>query len=109
MLNNQVVYTEEVILLRDLFSVKEEVQIYHFHEEYQLSPGQLLRVIKKYEQAGIIEFNVEKLTIKMTEEGRKSVFEKRKGIFFNRQEYWKAKVRIKSKNKFLSKMYLPDS
>lgn len=80
-------FTEDIELLKELY-YKNTANVYFFHERYRLSPAQLARAIRKFENQGLIEFN--DTTVTLTENGKKWVLANRKDIFlYERKKYWK--------------------
>jgi hypothetical protein len=46
--------TEARLLLRHLFEHPDELDLYVLHQHYRLSPGQLSRVVRGYEECGFV-------------------------------------------------------
>ena len=85
------IYSEDRELLRDLFKSSEGLDIYFFHEKYQLSPGQLHRSFQKFFEEGIVERMGDKLIL--NERGKLWVFFKRKEIFCSVENFfWRKSV-----------------
>ncbi|MDH5426045.1 MAG: hypothetical protein OEY29_13715 [Gammaproteobacteria bacterium] len=79
MKENLYIHSEDREILRDLFINNDVLCLYKFHEKYLLSPGQIARVIRKYIKNNIFETNEN--TIKLTEHGKKWVYNNRNDIF----------------------------
>jgi DNA-binding PadR family transcriptional regulator len=75
------IHSEDREILRDLYSSIESIDVYQFHDKYMLSPGQVARVIRKYEKSGVIE--MEGGSISITKMGRKWLIKNRREIFFS--------------------------
>lgn len=71
--------SEDRELLRDLFSNPNGLAIYHFHEKYQLAPGQLSHSIRKFEALGILKCKGQ--IVVMNDKGREWVMVNSSKIF----------------------------
>lgn len=73
------IQTYERVIFRDLFSMEGGLDIFCFHEKYQLSPGQVYAFVSEYEPKGLVK--VESDNISLTTEGKKYAWKNRFSIF----------------------------
>jgi polyhydroxyalkanoate synthesis regulator protein len=75
-------------ILLELFTERNLIYIYYFHEKYLFSPAQMNRFVRNYLEEKIISFDDYK--IKLTEHGIKWIVHNREKIFLypNKKE-WK--------------------
>jgi len=75
------IHSEDREILRHLYAAHVPVDVYYFHERYQLSPGQIARVIRKYSSEDKIVIVDD--SIELTEKGRRWVLRNRRQIFMS--------------------------
>jgi hypothetical protein len=74
--------------LRDLFAQPEGMDLYVFHEKYQLTPGQLLTLVEYFEKQLFVERQEYK--VQLTPSGRAWVLLNRGKLFLQkRKKTWK--------------------
>ncbi len=79
--------SEDIEFLKELYA-QNSLDLYFFHEKYQLSPFQLARTIQKFEDNGLIVISGNQITL--NEYGRNWIFGNRKYIFLRENvKYWK--------------------
>lgn len=95
-------------VIRFLFSVDEWVDLYALHEDFRLSPAQILDIIERMVKAGLAE--VSGTFAKLTLSGRNWVIDARGQIFFGtNRETWRTDGReINEPRLGLGAPYLPD-
>lgn len=71
--------TYERVIFRDLFSTESSLNVFHFHEKYQLSPAQIYAFTNEYQPKGFVTMIEE--TISLTTEGKKYIWANRFSIF----------------------------
>ncbi|CAL2080800.1 helix-turn-helix domain-containing protein [Tenacibaculum sp. 190524A05c] len=100
-------FSEDIEFVKELFDSKQ-VNLYHFHEKYLLSPAQLARTIKKFREEGIIELNDDKISL--TTKGEKWIICSRKKLFLNeRNKYWKeVPLEMKQESIMINEFYKPN-
>lgn len=76
------VSTYERVIFRQLFSVPEGLDIFYFHERYQLSPAQLYAFISEYSPLNYAHIAEDK--IYLTQKGKFFVWKNRFFIFENK-------------------------
>lgn len=86
-LNNIVFHSEERILLRALFAEPRLGNLYALHEQFMLSPAQLINSINKLVLCGLVVFDGDTVVLKKA--GRAWIIKHRKKLFFeNTEPYW---------------------
>jgi hypothetical protein len=71
-------------ILLDLFKKQNSIQLYFFYKEYKLSPAQLSRFVRIFNEIGVI--SIQDDFIKLTEFGKKWMIKYRKDIFLKPKE-----------------------
>lgn len=80
-------FSEDLEVLKELYK-SGEVEIYHFHKIYHLSPAQLSRSIRKFSKIDI--FHLEGNALKLTEKGKIWILANRYSLFLKeRNKYWR--------------------
>lgn len=80
-------FSEDILLLKELFKTGK-TELYFFHEKFMLSPAQLARSLRKFENEGLLI--VKEKQVSLTDVGKEWIFENRKNLFVNeREKYWK--------------------
>jgi hypothetical protein len=75
-------------LLRDLFKAPGGLELFHFHEKYQVTPAQILVAVEPLLRLGVIESEAHR--IRLTTYGRKWVVANRARIFLQSiDQFWK--------------------
>src|SRR5687768_18260107 len=79
--------SEDREMLKSIYANGGSVDLYFLYEKYQLSPGQLSRLTRKFLAHKVVEEKDGILYLTAT--GKKWVKKNKKGIFFNILQYWK--------------------
>lgn len=77
----------ERIILRDIIASQKGLEVYTFWRRHRISPAKLVKVLKKYNQKGIISFDGTKAEI--TKKGREWVVRKRIKLLIEGQKSWR--------------------
>lgn len=101
------IYSEDIELLKELY-LREKVDLYFFHEKYKLSPAQLGRTLKKFNDAGYII--IDKQDVILNEIGRKWIIGNRRQLFLKeKSKYWKkVPEEMTQKNLSINELYIPN-
>lgn len=80
-------YSEDIEFLKELY-YRDKIDLYFFHEKYKLSPAQLARTIRKFEEEELIV--LDKRQVILNEKGRNWIFRNRRILFLKeKSKYWK--------------------
>jgi hypothetical protein len=78
-------------ILRLLFKTDAPMELYVFHEKFNLLPVQILKSVRKLLEIQVIKIEAEGRSIALTEKGKNWTLLNRKNIFMRPIEmYWKA-------------------
>lgn len=100
-------FSEDVEFLKELY-YKNRLDLYFFHEKYRLSPAQLARTIRKFEELDLIVLSCDQVIL--LDKGRSWIFANRKNIFLKeKSKYWKV-IPVKMCQKVLgvNELYKPN-
>lgn len=82
------IHSEDREILLVLFKEKQGIDIYTFHEKYLLSPGQIARVVRKYQIEGVLDFDGK--NISLTQHGKNWLIRNRLKVLQGKRELpWK--------------------